>query len=1808
VNGLPVQNKAIKHQLLQDTRTNLKLDYFGMMEVNLNFPQIHPNYQWRERFKTNTHTTNAYNIHSTSTDKRLFGGVGAILSESATIKCIQSGQDPSNLGRWTWTLLLGKAGMKTRIITGYRPIKDYTNRPNSVYSQHETYFASQGKIREPRQAFLEDLGLHIKNWISDDEQIVLGLDLNEDTWDSTTSDAILGWGLQNSLQELHPTNPKPATCNKNGSNTPIDAIWTSPGIDCTAGGMLGFGQLDQGKIDHRLLWLEISEPSIFGYSPSPPAKRSNNSIPLHDPLIRKRVNSIIRQERLSHNLPQKLFGLEKKAQLQQFTVNEAMEYEQLIQLDFGIRQKARKKCVKFYSGKVPYSDVIGLDRNEIHLWNLVVQRLKNRRTDTRKIRRLMKKTKQYDALRLDLEHAEIRQLQCNQRYKQHKKQAVQLREKFQRDVNERRAKLYNTTVETQEKITTSNNLQRHAFRRVKTILNNKPKSQLSTVTYTDSFYEEHECTTQQEIEDACKREGFERYTQVYGTPFVEGSLVQDVGYRAMTTSAQEILDGTYECKHDLDIYTKKLIYELKKPENIIQDSITGQADTKVHIAGWSKMKKSTAASPFGASFTELIAACDDIRVADIDACFAAIPLYSGYCPRAWSRAVDVMIPKKQASRAVTKLRIIVLFDALFNMLNKRIGKEMIAHAEKNDQVPSEAYGSRRGYRAVDCALNKVLVNDIIRQKAMIAALCSNDAKSCYDRIVHAVATLSMRRLGVTKEACHVMFGTLQQVEHHVATTFGTSEEPYTALEFPLQGVGQGNGAGPAIWLVTSIPLINMLRSQGFGFRSTNPIDREHYRIVCFTFVDDTDTIHTPSTPDATVQSLMSEMQNVLNHWEGGLRATGGALFPDKCYWYCISFKWDTVQMKWKYENIKDRPGNLQIRNPDGNYQTLERCEVSEARETLGCWIAMDGNQQAQQKALTKKVERWTAKIRTKQLNTHEAWLSLQSGITKSIGYPLTATSLTKTECHQVMKPLIKYALQALQIPSKFPLQLLFAPKKYLGLAILHLWTEQGLAKIEVCLRHGHASKNSTGKLLRDTMAGMRIELGLPSHPLSYSFKQFHKCVTKTFFHTLWEFSNDNDLILKDSYGTWPDHREHDKFLMLVFANAGYSASELRLLNLCRKSSRIIRLSDLTTGDGKQLHPGWKRRNFKITHNDHLDWPTVGKLTNHCWKFWETAVIRCFVDPVSLPICTLRQPLGKWKIIPDRWEWHTSLDSMRLFWKMGKNSYEEYRPVHHQSSRRTRYRKTTNNCTPSDPIMPTQVYGSKLQPIATGYQAIATSTIEDENNQWWDRTYQEIKNPAALLLGIQKGTAVCVTDGSFKKQKGTAAYIIKESLTADDSFMGVVLTPGSASDQDPYRAELSGVYALIRKTTALAKEHGINGSITLGWDCKSVLRNVFEHSFTKPSQPHYDLLFATQQALRESHLEWKWRYVAAHQDDKRTWEYLDEWERMNVRMDFLAKAYWSVHNELETPYFSLPAKNDWSIWHRGVRLTNWTNQKALELIYEKSTNDYWNKKHECQNNGQPDWDAIEKATKMMPSHQRIWTSKWSSSAIATGKKLFDWKFQLTDACPRCGNSEDHRFHFVQCPAPRARSLWQRKTTKLETWLNNSHTDPGLKKLILLAIYKWYQNAPVTSSDVPEHLHALFDQQSTIGWKHLLDGFWVSKWAEIQQSYFEWIGRRNTGERWLSRLIQKMWEISWDMWRQRQHWAKSDNSKASALIHSYLDQEIKHEIEAQHENPLPSIRRWFTQSATELSSMTIDFKRQWLEAVSILRQQHHEELSG
>jgi hypothetical protein len=107
-----------------------------------------------------------------------------------------------------------------------------------------------------------------------------------------------------------------------------------------------------------------------------------------------------------------------------------------------------------------------------------------------------------------------------------------------------------------------------------------------------------------------------------------------------------------------------------------------------------------------------------------------------------------------------------------------------------------------------------------------------------------------------------MFTTLQDMEHTVCTVYGDSQNTYGGPLWlvPMQGIFQGNGAGPMLWAVVSTPVLKVMRNEGFGTFFRACITGNTIRFVGYSFVDDTDLIQTARKPNETETEVVSEMQ------------------------------------------------------------------------------------------------------------------------------------------------------------------------------------------------------------------------------------------------------------------------------------------------------------------------------------------------------------------------------------------------------------------------------------------------------------------------------------------------------------------------------------------------------------------------------------------------------------------------------------------------------------------------------------------------------------------------------------------------------------------------------------------------------------------------------------------------------------------------------------------------------------------------------------------------------------------------------------
>eukprot|EP00978_Attheya_sp_CCMP212_P045987 scaffold368430_cov59-Attheya_sp.AAC.6 len=244
-------------------------------------------------------------------------------------------------------------------------------------------------------------------------------------------------------------------------------------------------------------------------------------------------------------------------------------------------------------------------------------------------------------------------------------------------------------------------------------------------------------------------------------------------------------------------------------------------------------------------------------------------------------------------------------------------------AEAQHGLADKQYGSRKHHSAAEQALNKRLMFEILHVSKQSASKNTVvDLRSNYDLVIHSGASVALQQQGMPE----------QPIVYLWAFPF----------DHPPQGLGQGNGAAPAIWALVSTPVLHMLRKQGFGAEFKLAISGEEIHLVGYEFVDDSDIIQTAVIGDTDINKVFEHAQAGLNTFVGGMKASGGQVHPDKCNYCKIEFVWRND--KWKYASKKaPRDRQLYIQETPTKRTHIRQFNPSEAAETLGIWLAPDGN-------------------------------------------------------------------------------------------------------------------------------------------------------------------------------------------------------------------------------------------------------------------------------------------------------------------------------------------------------------------------------------------------------------------------------------------------------------------------------------------------------------------------------------------------------------------------------------------------------------------------------------------------------------------------------------------------------------------------------------------------------------------------------------------------------------------------------------------------------------------------------------------------
>ena len=126
-------------------------------------------------------------------------------------------------------------------------------------------------------------------------KIILGIDINDDIRYSICSKMVEDIRMKETMINFHKNKSPPAMHNRNKTQKQIDSIWTSPGIETISCRFLLFHDKKGFTSDHRLVWADLCNKSLFGYRSQRIFRDIRSKVRSNNPILREKyINRVIK--------------------------------------------------------------------------------------------------------------------------------------------------------------------------------------------------------------------------------------------------------------------------------------------------------------------------------------------------------------------------------------------------------------------------------------------------------------------------------------------------------------------------------------------------------------------------------------------------------------------------------------------------------------------------------------------------------------------------------------------------------------------------------------------------------------------------------------------------------------------------------------------------------------------------------------------------------------------------------------------------------------------------------------------------------------------------------------------------------------------------------------------------------------------------------------------------------------------------------------------------------------------------------------------------------------------------------------------------------------------------------------------------------------------------------------------------------------------------------------------------------------------------------------------------------------------------
>jgi hypothetical protein len=208
-----------------------------------------------------------------------------------------------------------------------------------------------------------------------------------------------------------------------------------------------------------------------------------------------------------------------------------------------------------------------------------------------------------------------------------------------------------------------------------------------------------------------------------------------------------------------------------------------------------------------------------------------------------------------------------------------------------------------------------------------------------------------------------------------------------------------------------------------------------------------------------------------------------------------------------------------------------------------------------------------------------------------------------------------------------------------------------------------------------------------------------------------------------------------------------------------------------------------------------------------------------------------------------------------------------------------------------------------------------------------------------------------------------------------------------------------------------------------------------------------------------------------------------------------------------------------------------------------------------------------------------------------------KERETAKCPRCDYEEEDTTHVLLCKGTGTDEIWDKHITEVKNWMEQTDTNPTIQQAIWEGVNTWRQGEPYPEKENTTGADNSAKRQTKIGWQNMMEGLPAKGWAEAQQQWYDWRKSRRTGKRWITSLVKKLAETSWQMWDHRN---TVNNTKGTNMESQETDGKIDREFRRGFHRIREETGRLTKTRQEVLLRQSLGYRKNWLHRIRAARE--------